>query len=121
MNISRLHHVQITIPIGSESEARDFYCDLLGLPEVEKPESLKARGGFWVEVGEQQVHIGTENGLDRWASKAHLAYQVSDLEGWKAKLLAEDIEIGDSVPIPGFSRFEFRDPFGNRVEFIEPR
>jgi hypothetical protein len=24
------------------------------------------------------------------------------------------------VPIPGYDRFEFRDPFGNRVEFIRP-
>jgi hypothetical protein len=23
------------------------------------------------------------------------------------------------VPIPGYERFEFRDPFGNRVEFIQ--
>jgi hypothetical protein len=29
------------------------------------------------------------------------------------------IEIGDSVPIPGYARFEIRDPFGNRVEFIQ--
>jgi hypothetical protein len=24
----------------------------------------------------------------------------------------------DSIPIEGFDRFEFRDPFGNRVEMI---
>jgi len=30
------------------------------------------------------------------------------------------IEILDSVPIPGYERFEFRDPFGNRVECIKP-
>ena len=26
----------------------------------------------------------------------------------------------ESVPIEGFERFEFRDPFGNRCEIIEP-
>ncbi len=44
--ILSLHHVQITIPKDTEVAARTFYCDLLGLPEIEKPESLKNRGGF---------------------------------------------------------------------------
>jgi len=35
-------------------------------------------------------------------------------------LEAAGIHIGVSVPIPGFARFEFRDPFGNRVEIIQP-
>jgi catechol 2,3-dioxygenase-like lactoylglutathione lyase family enzyme len=36
--IHAIHHVQITIPRGAEDEARTFYCDLLGLPEIEKPD-----------------------------------------------------------------------------------
>lgn len=120
MTIVGFHHAQITIPKGAEAQARAFYCDLLGLQEIEKPDSLKGRGGFWVQVGSQQLHIGTEDGIDRNATKAHLAYQVDDLEGWQQKLMAQGIQIGDSIPIPGFNRFEFRDPFGNRVEFIQP-
>lgn len=118
--ISRLHHAQITIAKGQEDAARTFYCGVLGLPEVEKPESLKGRGGLWVAVGDQQVHIGTEDGVERTATKAHLAYQVSDIEYWREKLLAAGIQMAESVPIPGFDRFEFRDPFGNRIEFIKP-
>jgi len=120
MTIVGFHHAQITISKGAEAQARAFYCDLLGLQEIEKPDSLKGRGGFWVQVGDQQLHIGTEDGIDRNATKAHLAYQVDDLEGWQQKLMAQGIQIGDSIPIPGFNRFEFRDPFGNRVEFIQP-
>ena len=52
------------------------------------------------------------------ATKAHLAYEVSDLEFWKKKLSEEKIVIKESIPIPGYTRFEFRDPFGNRVEFL---
>lgn len=118
--ISRLHHAQITIAKGQEEAARAFYCGVLGLPEVEKPESLKGRGGLWVAVGDQQVHIGTEDGVERTATKAHLAYQVTDIAYWREKLLAAGIQMAESVPIPGFDRFEFRDPFGNRVEFIQP-
>ncbi|MFZ0548201.1 MAG: methyltransferase domain-containing protein, partial [Candidatus Promineifilaceae bacterium] len=119
--ISRLNHAQITIPKGetAEKEARRFYCDLLGLEEMEKPDSLKGRGGFWCRLGDQQLHVGTEDGVDRSKSKAHLAYEVPDLSLWRIRFKEAGVEIGESVPIPGFDRFEIRDPFGNRVEFIQ--
>jgi catechol 2,3-dioxygenase-like lactoylglutathione lyase family enzyme len=114
-----VHHVQITIPKGAEEEAREFYCGLLGLTEIPKPVELTGRGGFWLAVGDRQVHVGTENNIERDASKAHIAYLVEDLEGWRRKLSGIDISILDGIPIPGYQRFEFRDPFGNRVEFLE--
>lgn len=114
-----LHHVQVTIPKGEEEEGKNFYCGILGLPEKEKPESLKGRGGFWLGVGDRDVHVGTEDGFDRLTTKAHLAYQVNDTSYWRSVLKQNDIQIIEGVPIPGFERFEFRDPFGNRVEMIQ--
>ena len=113
-----LDHVQITVPRDRQAEAREFYCGLLGLTEIEKPDSLKSQGGFWLAVGDRQVHVGTEEGVDRSASKAHVAYAVSDLEAWRGKLSKRGIAIKDGLAIPGYARFEFRDPFGNRVEMI---
>ncbi len=46
MKLERVHHVQIMIPAGKESDARDFYCGLLGLTEITKPAELAGRGGF---------------------------------------------------------------------------
>lgn len=114
-----LHHAQITVPTGMEEDARRFYCGVLGLPEVEKPASLAGRGGLWLQVGGQQVHVGTEEGAERAATKAHLAYLVDDLDAWRERLAGEGIEALEGVPIPGYARFEFRDPFGNRVEMIQ--
>ncbi|WP_235427325.1 VOC family protein [Cohnella kolymensis] len=114
------HHAQITIPKGKEAEARDFYCGLLQLTEIAKPVSLLGRGGLWVQVGNQQLHIGTEDGVDRLRTKAHLAYEVTDVKAIQKLLIENGIEILESVPIPGYERFEFRDPFGNRVECIKP-
>ena len=37
MGILGVEHVQITIPVGAEREAREFYCYFLGLSEIEKP------------------------------------------------------------------------------------
>ena len=114
-----LHHAQITIPKGMEQEGKAFYCGVLGLQEIEKPDSLKGRGGYWLQVGEKEVHVGTEEGSDRLTTKAHLAYQVTNLVEWRKTLEDLQIDILAGVPIPGYDRFEFRDPFGNRVEMIQ--
>lgn len=117
--ITGIHHVQLTIPKGAEEQAKAFYCDVLSLKEIEKPDSLKGRGGFWLQVGDRSVHVGTEDGVDRLSTKAHIAYAVTDLSEWGQVLEAEGIERMEGIPIPGFDRFEFRDPFGNRVEMIQ--
>jgi catechol 2,3-dioxygenase-like lactoylglutathione lyase family enzyme len=117
--IHEVHHIQITIPPGTENAARSFYCTVLGLPEIEKPAALQGRGGLWVQVGSRQLHIGTEAGVDRTATKTHVAYLVTDLNEWRTRLLAHGIEPIESVPIPGYQRFECRDPFGNRLELIQ--
>ncbi len=118
--ITRINHVQITIPLNMEDTARDFYCRVLGLHELDKPEALAGRGGFWLQIGDQQIHVGTEDGFDRLTTKAHIAYEVDDVKFWHDRLKHADADIVDSVPIPGYERFEARDPFGNRIEFIQP-
>jgi catechol 2,3-dioxygenase-like lactoylglutathione lyase family enzyme len=114
-----IDHVQITVPAEAVADARAFYCGLLGLREVEKPAALRGRGGFWLQVGDRQVHVGTEAGVERRATKAHVAYAVTDVAAWRSRLAAAGVEAIDTVPIPGYERFEFRDPFGNRVEMIQ--
>ena len=119
--IKGVHHVQVSIPVGSEETARAFYCGVLGLKEIEKPEALAGRGGFWLELGASQIHFGAEDGIDRARSKAHVAYLVDELEPWRKTLTQRNIDLIDGIPIPGYERFEFRDPFGNRIEFLERR
>jgi hypothetical protein len=41
-----------------EDKARAFYSGLLGIPEIEKPAPLAARGGVWFQDGEVKVHRG---------------------------------------------------------------
>jgi SAM-dependent methyltransferase/catechol 2,3-dioxygenase-like lactoylglutathione lyase family enzyme len=118
--ISNIHHVQITVAAADVAAARDFYCGVLGLRQTPKPDSLQGRGGFWVEVGGQQLHVGVEEGVERARTKAHVAYEVADLAEWRERLAAAGVAALESVPIPGFDRFECRDPFGNRLEFIQP-
>ena len=117
--ITGLDHAQITIPPGREAEARDFYCTVLGLKEIPKPEPLVSRGGFWMTAGTYVIHVGVEDNVDRKNTKAHLAYRVTDLDLWRETLSSLGVDVIDGIAIPGFARFEFRDPFGNRVEFLQ--
>jgi len=118
--INEIHHVQVTIPRGAEEVGRQFYCHVLGLQEIEKPAVIGDRGGFWLQVGNRQVHVGVEERVERTATKAHIAYQVTDLDAIRAYLEESDIAIQEDVPLPGLKRFQVRDPFGNKIEFIQP-
>jgi catechol 2,3-dioxygenase-like lactoylglutathione lyase family enzyme len=117
--ILALHHAQITVPTSMEVAAVRFYADVLGLPLIDKPPSLQHRGGAWFQIGDQQIHLAIEDHVNRAATKAHLAYEVSDLDFWRRRLLDNGVIPIESVPIPGYDRFEARDPFGNRIEFIQ--
>src|SRR3954451_21533960 len=92
MQIGGIDHVQITIPTGAEGEARAFYCDLLGLPEIPKPETLAGRGGFWLRVGSMTLHVGTEPEWDRSVTKAHVAFVVDDVHIWRERIEAAGYE-----------------------------
>src|SRR5262245_5267958 len=94
-----IDHVQITVPVNAVAEARAFYCGLLGLREIEKPAVLRERGGFWLQVGERQVHVGTEEGVERHATKVHVAYCVTDLAGWRARLTAAGVALVNGISI----------------------
>ncbi len=121
MTITRLYHAQITVLHEGEATARGFYRELLGLPELARTAALAEYGGFRVRLGDQQLHIGVGNGGERDATKAHLAYGVADLAVWRARLATAGTVVIASVPLPGYMRFECRDPFGNRRGFIQPR
>ena len=117
INFTRLDHIQICIPQGREKEARQFYTDVIGLTEIRKPEALIANGGLWYKVADIQLHIGTENEINR--SKRHPAFEVSSLEQARAHLIHHGVTLNEETQIPGQKRFSFFDPFGNRIELLE--
>ncbi len=119
MTITRLHHAQITVPPEGQATVRWFYCALLGLSESTKPTALDGRGGFWLRLGDQQLHIGVERGIAHDATKAHLAHEVDDLTVWRERLAAGIVAL-TRVPLPGYERFGCRDPFGKRRESTQP-
>ncbi len=119
MPIKALDHVQLAMPAGEEELARRFYSGLLGIPELPKPPHLAKRGGCWFERGSLKVHLGVELEF-RPARKAHPAFTVSDLASLVARLKGANVTVDQDEPLPGFSRCYVYDPFGNRIELLEP-
>jgi len=114
-----LHHVQLAMPPDEEEAAVRFYGAILGLDQVPKPADLSPRGGVWFRTGDLEVHLGMEDQFSP-AVKAHPAFLVEGLETLKARIEAAGYRVTDTVQIEGFHRVYVRDPFGNRVELIEP-
>lgn len=114
-----LHHVQLAMPPDEEEAAVRFYGAILGLQQVPKPADLSPRGGVWFRTGDLEIHLGMEEQFSP-AVKAHPAFLVDGLETLKARIEAAGYRVTDTVQIEGFHRVYVRDPFGNRVELIEP-
>ncbi len=120
MGIVALDHVQLAMPKGGEERARAFYQGVLGLAEQSKPENLAKRGGVWFARGELKVHLGVEADF-RPARKAHPAFRVENLAELRARCEAAGFATVDDEPLPGHARFYVADPFGNRIECLEPK
>jgi catechol 2,3-dioxygenase-like lactoylglutathione lyase family enzyme len=117
INVKRLDHVQVCVPRGAEERAREFYGQLLGLEEIEKPEVLRANGGMWYNVADIQLHVGVEDAVA--PSKRHPAFEVEKIAAVRAYLEQNGVRTKDEPRLPGVTRFSFFDPFGNRIELME--
>lgn len=114
-----LHHIQLAIPSGGEDASRAFWVGAMGMAETAKPPVLAARGGCWFRSGQLEVHVGVEPEF-RPATKAHPAILVTDLAALATRLETHGIAVTWDDNFPGYHRFYASDPFGNRLELLEP-
>lgn len=115
-----LDHIQLAAPDGCEKQARKFFHELLGWPEIPKPEALRKRGGVWFQCGSHQVHIGVQQDFVP-AAKAHPAFEVKGLDELRDRLRSHAVDVIEdgARAEEGARRFYAADPFGNRLEFLE--
>lgn len=115
----RLDHVQLAMPSGGEEQAIAFYEGLLGISHVQKPPHLARRGGCWFEDGDLKVHLGVDTTFHA-ATKAHPAFIVDDVHGLAKRIAAAGHRVSDDEPLEGYDRVYAYDPFGNRIELMQP-
>ncbi len=108
------------MPPHEEEQARAFYRDILGIPERQKPPHLAKRGGVWFERGDLRIHLGVEAEF-RPARKAHPALLVEGLNELAARCERAGFSMTSDEPLEGYDRRYVTDPFGNRIELMEPQ
>ena len=119
MTLLALDHVQLAMPAGREADASSFYAGVLGFSERERPANLAARGGCWFELGSVKVHLGVDRDF-RAATKAHPAFLVRDVREFALRIEAAGHRVVVDEPLEGYNRLYVYDPFGNRIELMQP-
>ena len=119
-NIYSLHHASLVV--ANTDISRGFYCDILGLQQVERPDL--GFPGAWLQLGAQQIHLlELENpdpitgrpehgGRDRHVALSALALKPVQDALNKAGIVY-------TMSISGRRALFCRDPDGNAVEIIE--
>ena len=108
--------------------AESFYRDILGLELYSRKDDLFA----FFKLGDAMLLLfepgAASAGRSVPAHGAHgpghacFAMPEPDLDLWKQRLVAQDIEIEQEVTWPGGQRsFYFRDPAGNSLELATPK
>ncbi len=111
--------MQLAMPRDAEQDARDFFVSVLGMIEIDKPPALAARGGAWFRAGAVELHLGVEDDF-RAARKGHPGILVTDLDDVVHRLVEAGQDVSWDADFTGFRRVYAHDPFGNRLEFLEP-
>ncbi len=115
--ITRLDHMQLTMPAGGEAAARNFFGGLLGMAEDPKPPQLAVRGGCWFSAPGAMIHLSIEREFVP-QKKGHPAFCVREIEALARRLEAGGHAVTWDHTLPDRVRFFVNDPFGNRIEFM---
>ncbi len=116
------HHY--SLDVADVDISRSFYGELLGLPEIERPDF--GFPGAWYQAGTVQLHlIQTPPGADVGSNAPnltplakHIAFEIEDYETVRGSLEAAGLEMIATGAERG--QIFVSDPDGNVIEFIEP-
>jgi catechol 2,3-dioxygenase-like lactoylglutathione lyase family enzyme len=114
-----LDHVQVVVPPGGIAGAARFYAEVVGLEQIERPQTLGGVGA-WFRAGSQELHVSEYEDFTP-AGKAHPAFELNgaELDALAERLVAAGAEVRwDDRLLPAARRFYSFDPAGNRVEFL---
>ena len=121
MEIFRLDHIMLSMHANEKEMARHFYGHILNFKELTLPDALIESNELWYEAANVVIHLSTDTAsCDNINSNRHPAFLVRSIKDAKFHLSNNQIAFTEGqTKIPGESRISCRDPFGNRIEFIE--
>jgi predicted enzyme related to lactoylglutathione lyase len=115
----RLQHVSIPFSAEELESGRVFYREIFGLEEIPKPVSLASEPGIWFALGDQELHLFTEEGANVTPRRQHFCFAVENLDTVRQRIEDGGFLVKEAVEIPNRPRLYCYDPAGNRVEVTE--
>jgi catechol 2,3-dioxygenase-like lactoylglutathione lyase family enzyme len=122
LSIQGFNHYNLRAPRPLLDELRDFYCDIVGFYEGERPAFRSF--GYWLYAGGRDVlHLsecspGEQRAVHVATTFDHVAFTCTDFVGTRARLETLGIAFGQrEVAATGIRQLFFKDPAGNGVEF----
>lgn len=114
--LAGVHHVSLNVT--DADEAGRFYEQVLGLTRIDRPDF--GFPGVWLDAGDAQIHL-IEVPTPPEQAGQHFAFRVDDLNGARADLIEQGVEVSESMTVPGAGRQAFlHDPSGNLIELNQP-
>lgn len=115
-----LNHYNLRAPRDLMSQLREFYCDVVGLEQGERPPFDSF--GYWLYAsGRPILHLSEALAGDVRGSQPttfdHVAFSCVDQEEMAARLAAHRVPYKVAyVPLTGQTQIFLKDPAGNGVE-----
>lgn len=133
LDVQSLHHV--ALPVADLGRAKDFYGNVLGLPEIPRP--AFSFGGAWYQAGDGQIHLIVESDQTFRAGKGinsrdgHVAVRARSFRGALEHLQSKGYRPGHDNPLysmrlnvsgpAGFPQIHLMDPDRNMIEINAER
>jgi catechol 2,3-dioxygenase-like lactoylglutathione lyase family enzyme len=115
-----IHHVLLGVPPDQKEAAQRFYEEVLGFQPVASPLESGGTGNlWWYQCGRSELHIALVPDY-RPHVRPHVAIGIQDLPAFRRRLRRHGIETALNYSYVGCWRIYVVDPWGNRLEFIEP-
>lgn len=117
MKVTRFHHVSVNANGTALDEMVHFYGEVLGLPELPRPE-IPGVPGHWHAVGDQELHVvgapAAGEGID--PTGHHYCVGVEDLDTAVTELTGLGIPYARAVQGRDIVQIWIVDPAGNTIE-----
>ena len=117
MKVTRFHHVSVNSNGTPLNEMIDFYQDVLGLGDKDRPE-IPGVPGHWHTVGDLELHLvgAPPHGTPIDSTGHHYCVAVTDLDAAITELDERGIAYERAVQGQGTVQIWINDPAGNTLE-----
>ena len=116
-------HNHVALQVESIEISAKFYRDIVGLEQIEVPDSLKTKRA-WFNMGNfQMIHLlnGRTKPVENDRNGSHFSLFVASMDNAEAVMKANNIPFFKQIRFGGVKQIYFSDPDGYLIELNEKK